>query len=152
MHLTLDDIPFSPNPYDISPPDWETILIISDSLEDQSQDHLANALRWLVSNNHWPQQLPTSSPSWVWWIQLLPTHSSYSRYQTSGPPNQENLAPIWDRSILPPSIRPPNTQTDPTYYFASFKSNSLPASLTLFTTTFYPLTKENSRCLPSQRS
>lgn len=152
MHLTLDDIPFNPSPYDISPPDWETILIISDSLEDQSQDHLANALRWLASNNHWPQQLPTSSPSWVWWFQLRPTVNSYSRYHTSAPRSQEKLAPVWDRSILPSSLLPPGTQATTSIYFASFKSNSLPASLTLFATTIYPPTKENSRCLPSQRS
>lgn len=136
--LTLDDIPTLDidSPQD---PDWDLILVVSDSLEDQSQDALANALRWLVSNRHWPQQLPILSLPWIWRIQLRPTHESYSRYQTSGPPCRDKLAPVWDRSILPPSLFPPGTQTDPTKYFASFRSNSLPESLTLFATTFYPL-------------
>lgn len=103
--LTLHDIP-APTEYG-QPPDWELVLVVSDSLEDQGQDNLAQSLRWLYAWDHYPH-----FNCGVWVFYCLPffdvgREHGNSRYHANGRPGYDsNLTRAWLASIFPPGFLP----------------------------------------------
>ena len=53
-------------------PDWPTLLVYSDYLEDQDRLAEAEALRWLHRNQCWP-----THQNWSSWFYITPPHYSF---------------------------------------------------------------------------
>lgn len=117
MNLTLFDIP-APTQCG-QPPDWETLLVVSDSLEDQGQDKLAQSLRWLYTWDHYPHLNYN-----FWFFYCLPSFTigqgyGNSRYHTNGGPGYtSSLTQAWLASILPPAFLPYEELEYPTFHNA----------------------------------
>lgn len=95
--LTLTDIT---NPI----PDWPLLLITSDNYEDNDNLLLANTLRWMAKNQHWPT---FSKTCWRWWISLKDNYYLVDRYSSSKENFEEieitHLESYYLYSTLPPT-------------------------------------------------